>query len=108
MYVLTLARKPLDQPTVAANVLTLGVGALAIDAARVGASFVSAGGNNFDAWRSGEGRQDRPERHASPSRKLQSGRWPSNLLLTAPSAVADLDRQSGAAGRYFWKLGQVF
>jgi DNA adenine methylase len=78
-------RKPLVERTVAANVLARGAGALNIGAGRIGPPFTSAGGNNFDAWRSGEHRSDRPAIHAQATSKQARGRWPANfLLLHAP------------------------
>lgn len=74
-----VARKPLSG-TVAANVLAHGVGALNIDGCRVGDPFVSAGGNNFDSWRAGEGRDDRPDAHGESSAKMVPGRWPANII----------------------------
>jgi len=89
MIVITVARKPLAAPTVAANVLKYGTGALNIDACRI-----STGGN-----------------------EQLAGRWPANLVLqhfpgcrsvaaggleTIPAwscepgcPVTDLDAQSG-------------
>lgn len=104
---IVLARKPLIG-TVAANVLAHGTGALNVEGCRVGGAFVSAGGNNFDAWREGEARQDRPGRHCAPSAVTKPGRWPPNILLThnhdcgsdgcTPGCpVAALDRQSGVS-----------
>ena len=79
--IIHVLRKPLSEGTVAANTLRHGTGGLNIDASRVGGSFVSAGGNNFDVWRSGEGREDRPPIHGRPTFKLASGRWPANVIL---------------------------
>lgn len=75
-----LARKPFVG-TVAENVLQHGTGGLNIDGCRVGLPFVSKGGNNFDAWRNGEGRDDRPNGHIIPSSTISNGRWPPNILL---------------------------
>lgn len=76
---ITVIRKPL-QGNVAGNVLEYRGGGLNIDASRVGGAFVSAGGNNFDAWRSGQDRLDRPSAHRNPTTKLVNGRWPPNLI----------------------------
>lgn len=70
-----LARKP------AKHVLPLN-----IDECRVAPGTpVSGGGNNFDAWRSGEGRDDRPQAHGERSDGHTNGRWPANLVLTHSS-----------------------
>ena len=81
MRIVHILRKPLSEGTVAANVLKHGAGGLNIDASRVGLPFVSAGGNNFDVWRSGEGREDRPPIHGKPTSTVRSGRWPANVIL---------------------------
>lgn len=78
MRIVHILRKPLSEGTVAANVLKHGAGGLNIDASRVGLPFVSAGGNNFDVWRSGE---DRPPIHGKPTSTVRSGRWPANVIL---------------------------
>ena len=77
-------RKPLVG-TVAQNVQQYGTGAININGCRVGLPFVSAGGNNFNAWREGEGREDRPEAHQASRSKEAPGRWPSNLVFVHPS-----------------------
>ena len=70
---IVLARKPLDAPTIAAQVLATGTGALNIAATRVGneATLRRAKGGGYDGgWQPME---------ASGS---TSGRWPSNLVLS--------------------------
>jgi site-specific DNA-methyltransferase (adenine-specific) len=85
---IVLARKPLEG-TVAANVLKWGTGALNIDGCRVNpGQAVSGGGANFDAWREGEGREDRPEQHGVQQLGHSKGRWPANVVL---------DEEAGAA-----------
>lgn len=95
-----LARKPLSERTVAANVLRWGTGALNIDATRIGCSGGTAGasagpsngiyGNGLNGKR-GE-------------RVEGLGRWPANVILgcccdgddhDAECPVAVLDEQSG-------------
>lgn len=76
-----LARKPLAG-TVAQNVQQYGTGGLNIDASRVEPGVqVAGGGNNFDAWRSGESRDDRPPAHGVSGEGHAKGRWPPNVLL---------------------------
>ncbi len=92
---IVVARKPLGEPTVAANVLTHGTGALNIDATRVAPTgdcrpriaeasqetrYTDAGGTNFAALPGVRG--GAPE-----------GRWPANVLLDGDTADA-LDAQS--------------
>jgi hypothetical protein len=80
---ITMARKPISEGTVAANVLKHGTGALNVDGCRVGAearpvmvrtetvvSATSMSGQSTGATSSGE--------------LTTSGRWPANLILTYP------------------------
>ncbi len=90
-----LAHKPFPG-TVAANVQRYGTGALNVEGCRVQTGPVSGGGNNFDAWRSAEGRKDRPSIHGKSTGGHNVGRWPPNVCLS-PEAAAELDRQSGAS-----------
>jgi len=91
---IVLARKPLEG-TVAKNVQKWGTGALNIDATRIGiGDEVSGGGANFDAWRGGEGRADRPAQHGVQQEGHNKGRWPANVVLDK-EAGALLDAQSG-------------
>lgn len=89
MRAVHVLRKPLAQSTVAEQVLSTGTGSLNIDGTRIGGAFVSAGGNNFDAWRSGEGRVDRPSIHTNGTSKVAHGRWPANLVLSDHPAVVE-------------------
>ena len=96
-----VARKPLGEKTVAANVLAHGTGALNIDATRIhstgsegkaytvkrlkpGATLNKTGGN----WR--------PDEDDAPTFEGQTkdGRWPANVALDESQAAA-LDAQSG-------------
>ena len=100
---ITLARKPLIG-TIVENVLTHGTGALNIDGCRTGDPFVSKGGNNFDAWRSGENRKDRPAQHAKTSETEQSGRWPANTIHDGSEEVLDCFPGEGieSPARFFY------
>lgn len=99
---ITIARKPFTG-TVAENVLEHGVGALAIDACRVGGSFVSGGGNNFDAWRIGEGREDRPTIHGVSGRAVVSGRFPANFIHDGSKEVEELFPETTSPKTYVRK-----
>lgn len=86
---IVVARKPLGEKTVAANVLEHGTGALNIDGCRVeandglrvqGAQTV-VGATNFGGEREG-------------GKVYDQGRWPANTLLD-PFAAAEVDEQSG-------------
>jgi site-specific DNA-methyltransferase (adenine-specific) len=99
---IVLARKPF-KGTVAANVLAHGVGALNIDACRIGyqsdADKVSAipqgMATNKRGALAGSTQHNGPRTAFQPS-ELR-GRWPSNVLLDESSAVL-LDAQSGDCG----------
>ena len=83
MRVITLARKPLSEPTVAANVLEHGCGAINIDAVRIRMS-----GTDEELLASTASKV--PQDHASPIYGKYAlggppahvgGRWPANLIL---------------------------
>lgn len=100
MELICVARKPLSESTVAANVLAHGTGALNIDACRV----VVADGDDSGSW--GEGRSSgacwSPGRRNGASepegRRHQAGRWPANVCHDgSPEALAGFPKtQSGA------------
>src|SRR5690606_25202646 len=80
-----VARKPLGEKTVAANVLAHGTGALNIDASRIGDEAMPAqvhGVTVMGTFRGAEG-------NVTPER---SGRWPANVILDESQAAA-LDAQ---------------
>lgn len=76
-----LARKPLSEPTVAANVLKWGTGALNIDGCRV---EIASGERRVIDSRSGKGYGSQQCAHAGrESGKFKShdqGRWPANVI----------------------------
>jgi hypothetical protein len=75
---IVLARKPLVG-TVVENVLEYGTGGLNIDGCRLNpGDYISGGGNNFDAWRLGEDRMDRPKIHRKSMRLFRS--FPSEVV----------------------------
>lgn len=92
-----LARKPIEEKTVAANVLKHGTGAINIDGCRVetqdnlnGGAYAKSGTDRHDGaenWRykrdGGAGEFEQP-----------SGRWPANVILDE-EAAAILDEQTG-------------
>jgi hypothetical protein len=80
MKAIHVTRKPVEG-TVARNALKWGTGGINIDRSRIGSRFTSAGGNNFDAWRAGEGREDRPEAHKAAKAVVSEGRWPPNVVF---------------------------
>ena len=78
MIVITVARKPLSEGSVAANVLKHGTGGLNIDGCRVGdGSDRTAGGRSGSQQSSVLVDGFHQERHDRPT----GGRWPANLIL---------------------------
>jgi site-specific DNA-methyltransferase (adenine-specific) len=94
-----VARKPLGEKTIAANVLAYGTGGLNIDASRIGTeTIISRGG------RTGAVTGDEREGAAlgmygahAPLNTEHTGRWPANIILD-PYTAELLDEQSGQVG----------
>lgn len=87
---IVLARKPLSESTVAANVLKWGTGALNIDASRIGYASKEEfeklaenrkAGRTIRAGAVAEGYGMKPEGLAA-TKQSPFGRWPANLLLS--------------------------
>ena len=91
-----LARKPLSEGTVAANVLRWGTGALNVDAGRIGDDVVGwGGGGGGNAWKEGTGLCKDGEPRPTV------GRWPANVLFDQYAAGV-LDGKSPDASRFFY------
>lgn len=108
-----LVRKPLEEKTVAAQVLETGTGALNVDGCRVGGGY-----GRSESWgRSGHSAQPDAEKIAAPPgqgiNQHPEGRWPAHLVFTHADdcinvgdvlrcaegcAVEALDDQSGTVG----------
>lgn len=95
---IVVARKPLSEKTVAANVLKWGTGGINIDVCRVGTeerTFLSKGirpGSHYmvgDNWDGNQGD------------KTVNGRFPANVIFDEEAGVL-LDKQSGGASRFFY------
>lgn len=90
-----VARKPLEG-TMGANLLRWGVGALNVDACRIGASKKVPSSTSSESptigWGTGAA--------GNPGKDPNVGRWPKNLLLDE-TAAAILEAQSGAS-RFFY------
>src|ERR1035437_5374232 len=90
-----LARKPLSEPTVAANVLKWGTGALNIDGCRVGAEEMPecVRGKSDPRWRTCV------EGGLTPA---HTGRWPANVIIDGSEEVVgafpDSDHARGNIG----------
>jgi len=90
---ITVARKPLGEKTVAANVLTHGTGGINVDGCRVptednlnGGAYAQNGTERDDGWgmqRAGAGEFQQPQ-----------GRWPANLIHDGSDEVVGLFPQT--------------
>jgi site-specific DNA-methyltransferase (adenine-specific) len=99
---ITVARKPLGEKTVAANVLEHGTGALNVDGCRVGTtvetwpksrSYCESGGIDYiDA-------KNNPTRVTQSTGDAPAGRWPANLIHDGSDEV---DSLLNSAARFFY------
>lgn len=87
----TLARKPLSEKTVAANVLKHGTGGLNIDASRIGTDSTRRPTGNHSMGKDSGWNKHNLQNIMGGS---DQGRWPANLILDE-DAAALLDEQSG-------------
>lgn len=91
---IVVARKPLSEKTIAANVLMYGTGAINVDASRVGGPHLRSDEG------SGRGIDDKNEKVYGKgiggivSKGNEAGRWPANILFDEETAKI-LDKQSG-------------
>ena len=96
---IVLARKPLSERNVAANVQRWGTGALNIDGCRIDSSETLARPPSTDAfaeWSVDNGGQHTHHRYGKlrPEKAEPAGRWPANVTLDE-TAAAMLDEQTG-------------
>jgi DNA modification methylase len=101
---ITVARKPLGEKTVAANVLAHGTGAINVDGCRVGTETIQT--NRYTPGRdmtSFHGSQAGNEYASS----THAGRWPANLIHDGSDEVVGLfpDAKSGGSGNDKIKVG---
>jgi DNA modification methylase len=91
---IVLARKPLGEANVAANVLRHGTGAINVDGARINPGELVPGGGNGQAHNGGRfgAHETAGERPIVQPHNL--GRWPANVVLDE-DAARQLDEQSG-------------
>jgi len=88
---IVVARKPVEG-TIAANVLTYGVGALNIDASRIGTEELT---NGFGGIPNGANNLVNSDKERNRNGEtIVSGRWPANIILDEHTAEL-LDEQSG-------------
>jgi site-specific DNA-methyltransferase (adenine-specific) len=93
---ITVARKPLGEKTVAANVLAHGTGAINVDGSRVGSTV-----ETWPASRSYAPGQIQPggKGKTQATGIAPAGRWPANLIHDGSDEVVTL---TGAAARFFY------
>lgn len=78
---IALARKPLLESTVAANVLRWGTGAINIDGCRVGTSEIITATRNYLAGGLEPGEMDKPgDKTFTVYQQNANGRWPANIV----------------------------
>jgi len=95
---IVLARKPLSEPGIAANVLRWGTGGINIGRCRIGTEqrFLPPAGNDGLSPTS-----IAPQNISGYLGHAVVGRWPANLVLDE-EAAAMLDAQSGKSSRFFY------
>lgn len=100
---IVLARKPISEKTVAANILKWGTGAIWIDGCRVGIEELNYNTTSYKESASGEFANQSTKNFITGT-KNAVGRFPSNVILDE-FAVKMLDEQSrdtGGASRFFY------
>lgn len=88
----TLARKPLSEKTVAANVLKHGTGGINIDGCRIETDWTTD--STRRGWQGRQGNGSNQCEGMGFKNPSQQGRWPANLILDEEAAKV-LDEQSG-------------
>ncbi len=85
MIVITITRKPLEEPTVAQNTLKWGCGGINIDASRVGTDMMDVGASNGQRAWSPDDPAPAVDGRCMTGRMVVGqiqGRWPANLILS--------------------------
>ena len=99
--IITVARKPPSEGTLAKNAMKHGTGGLNIDGARIPASgrpHLVVHALRDDVTYHGNALMGRVDGSLASSKSVgvfDLGRWPANLILASPEAVEALDEQSG-------------
>ena len=86
-----VARKPISEKTITANVLKWGTGGINIDGCRIGTETITTNGYGDKGFVSQKGYE--PSTH--------EGRWPANIILDEEAGMA-LDEQSGPTSQGHW------
>jgi len=98
---ITVARKPLGEKTVAANVLEHGTGAINVDGCRVGTDGGTAKGNPPKG--DSNGIYGNGINGACDIVDLGKGRWPANLIHDGSDEVVGLFPMTGASKPHLYK-----
>jgi len=93
-----VARKPLNEKSVAENVLKWGTGGINIDGCRIGSEIIETNMKNTKGGLYNLGNEDRTN---EVENTFNEGRFPANLILDETAAEL-LDEQSGMVGNN-WK-----
>jgi site-specific DNA-methyltransferase (adenine-specific) len=96
---ITVARKPLGEKTVAANVLEHGTGAINVDGCRVGRDKGDMSGWSLTGSKASENRAMSGGNYARDAKSDASGRWPANLVHDGSDEV---DSLLNSAARFFY------
>ena len=110
MELITLARKPLSERTVAANVLRWGTGALNIDMTRIMTTdnvHIATGSTGFGAGRKNNYEKGTGARGRQYSQEAR-GRWPSNVAHDGSDEVLALfpETKSGILAQHHVRKGK--
>lgn len=104
-----LARKPLSEKTIVANVLRYGTGAINVDGCRVHADDAQGGEYTVNRLKSGAtlnatGGNWRPENGEKYHGNMKAGRWPANVMHDGSKEVLNYfpDGIDGSSSRYFF------
>jgi site-specific DNA-methyltransferase (adenine-specific) len=104
----TLARKPLSEKTVAANVLKWGTGGINIDGCRVGTETIKTCAKGKDqsvtSNKNGDERDDKGRGWNGCPESTHQGRFPANLIHDGSQQVLELfpETNKDSAARFFY------
>jgi len=87
---ITVARKPLGEKTVAANVLEHGTGAINVDGCRVGTETITQRLATVEGGKSIGGKAVGVKQKATGETTTTTGRWPANLIHDGSDEVVGL------------------
>jgi DNA modification methylase len=95
---IVLARKPLSEGTVAANVLRWGTGAINVDGCRVRTTDTFSGSGNRPLAYAGDNHRPYHDREPrGPTQQNNLGRWPANLIHDGSEEVVSAFPETGVA-----------